>query len=720
MTEEQLSFLSYFDENIKPILDNTNSKLAFYGLGINTKFLLEHIESKYIAGLMDAEHTGEIFWGYPVLSHDDVLKKASCIIIVARPAYQNMIYRRISHLQSHGIKICNLYGITFMSEKDDAIIDVSYWRNSYTDLFTLAKKYDVISFDIFDTLITRRILLPYHVFDEVERKYLQTHNIHIPFRTLRYESELKAGKLKKAPSLDDIYYILAKEIGEEIASQLKDLEIKEEFDLLIPRYDMLKLFRACQREAIHKIILVSDMYFNSQQLTDILQHCGYEGWNELLISCEYGKTKQHGDLFTLLKNQFPQTSILHIGDNSESDVSMPIKYGIDTHQIYSSYELLAHSPSKTVLDKISGIPSAKLLGIFCADACNSPFALHDGKGYLDVQSYRKLGRTYLGPVFLCFIIYMLHILKDIKSPFLLLGARDGYIIKKLLDILHKAKPTLVLPPYSYFLISRRAVTLPTLLSEDDVFSSLNGLTGKISVRKIMDERFSLKIDDDQILELPVQYPLLCNIVKTYTGDILRLANKERINYLRYINGQFDLVNKNIVLFDSMSSGTIPVNLQKLLQRNITLLTMCYFNQGKSADINIKTMLDYNSLIMDDNHPGHFMARYFMLIESIMTSRDGQFIHIDDQGCPVFADNLNTIRLAALEELWEGIIEYVIEYFDMINVSSKAEYQSLLGMADNIFSELVSGHIILNEQQKQIFVNDAYYTGGSRLNLWKII
>ena len=104
----------------------------------------------------------------------------------------------------------------------------------------------------------------------------------------------------------------------------------------------------------------------------------------------------------------------------------------------------------------------------------------------------------------------------------------------------------------------------------------------------------------------------------------------------------------------------------------------------------------------------------------MTSRDGQFIHIDDQGCPVFADNLNTIRLAALEELWEGIIEYVVEYFDMINVSSKAEYQSLLGMADNIFSELVSGHIILNEQQKQIFVNDAYYTGGSRLNLWKII
>ena len=116
--------------------------------------------------------------------------------------------------------------------------------------FYKIKKYEYISFDIFDTLIRRNINSPTEIFDIVELVYNRTHTKKIKnFKKDRIESELEARKNKKnfeeEITLDDIYNYMNRKINDNISQELKNIEIETEYKMSNKNNDIINLYNEC-------------------------------------------------------------------------------------------------------------------------------------------------------------------------------------------------------------------------------------------------------------------------------------------------------------------------------------------------------------------------------------------------------------------------------------------------------------------------------------------
>ena len=121
---------------------------------------------------------------------------------------------------------------------------------------------DIVSFDVFDTLITRKVLHPTDVFSLVSLFAEQRMIISFDFRELRLEAEksLAESEFKNSYSILDIYKEIAQRgnLTEEDASQLLGIELEAEEKLVVPRKDVQELFLNLYNSG-KKLILDSDM-----------------------------------------------------------------------------------------------------------------------------------------------------------------------------------------------------------------------------------------------------------------------------------------------------------------------------------------------------------------------------------------------------------------------------------------------------------------------------
>ena len=146
--------------------------IVLYGIGVNTKAILTEIHDPNIIGLMDPLSEGSIVLGKPVLSVAEASQQAGLIVIVARPTVVPIIFDRIRDLEvTHHIPIYNIEGKRLIEEEETLFSsDLPYWNCSSEALKQKIATADVVSFDIFDTLIARDVLRPVDLFVFLERK----------------------------------------------------------------------------------------------------------------------------------------------------------------------------------------------------------------------------------------------------------------------------------------------------------------------------------------------------------------------------------------------------------------------------------------------------------------------------------------------------------------------------------------------------------------------
>ena len=145
--------------------------IILYGLGINTKLILDNLSGFRIVGLMDPDRIGDTVMGLPVLSPQEVPGRANIIIIIARLNVVEIIYERIANLeQKHGVAIYDING-NRPGQKHPAIPIASFvdWKCTANELINQISAHDLITFDIFDTLIMRKVVFPRHIFDIVDK-----------------------------------------------------------------------------------------------------------------------------------------------------------------------------------------------------------------------------------------------------------------------------------------------------------------------------------------------------------------------------------------------------------------------------------------------------------------------------------------------------------------------------------------------------------------------
>ena len=210
------------------------------------------------------------------------------------------------------------------------------------------KKYKYIFFDIFDTILKRKVE------PEFTKKIWSNHIVKrfnlnisiIELYNLRNALETKLGAMSKEDyefKYNDLIKAIHKELNlkipfSEFLDICVDIEVEIESSVLIPNSNVLDIIKELNK-ASKKVYCVSDMYLSKDMLTKIFTNLGIiKYFDDIFVSCEYLKNKKSGKLYDIvLKTIKAKTSeCLMIGDNKSSDYEIPKSKGIDSINIDSS------------------------------------------------------------------------------------------------------------------------------------------------------------------------------------------------------------------------------------------------------------------------------------------------------------------------------------------------------------------------------------------------
>ncbi|MGU8265167.1 HAD family hydrolase [Clostridium perfringens] len=437
----------------------------------------------------------------------------------------------------------------------------------------LIENNEVISFDIFDTLIKRNINRPTDIFGLVEVLYNKDNNKKINFKKDRILAERKARlcNSREDITLDDIYNNFKKDYNDSDLKELKELEKKIEVSMCIGNEKVIEAFNYA-KSLNKKVIIVSDMYLTRDVIEDILNKNGVVGYDDIYISSEYGLTKHTGNLFKYVcdKNKFLADRMLHIGDNIGSDINQAKKFGINTFHIKESGE---GTLSKKILNKIDDKFSKKDIYENIIDILvkyNS-----ENKDYM-----YKYGYGVLGPILYGFLDYIHKDSIKKRVEHIYFFSRDGYLLKKAYDKYYFSDNKI---ESSYLYVSRKSLVTPMIKESDsieEVFDKL-GIKVPISVSSFFDrflrdssimrpivERYYESYND--ILDINKEYQKVNNLYKDSKEILFKEIKKQRLLLEKYLIQENINKYNNIGIMDLGWRGSLQFNL-------INILNECKFN-----------------------------------------------------------------------------------------------------------------------------------------------
>lgn len=285
---------------------------------------------------------------------------------------------------------------------------------------------DVVSFDIFDTLIVRLYRKPTDLFAHLEES-----TGFSGFKQARVlaEQEARNDALKK-----DVHEITLDEIYEYIHPSYRNLVEKEiEMECLMCKAnpEMLEIFHyAIARKK--RVFISSDMYLPKEVIERILNNNGYRGYEKLLLSSSTLRPKATGEMYEDLITQsgVDPRRILHIGDNFLTDYEVAKKNGIESWY----YEPI----QETYGDDLNSAFFA------CVNhRANTDIALSMLKMVTAIDEYKtnrsyweRFGFKYIGIIAYAYVRWLKSRFdaEQINRAFFML--RDGYIFKRVFDALY--------------------------------------------------------------------------------------------------------------------------------------------------------------------------------------------------------------------------------------------------------------------------------------------
>lgn len=573
----------------------------------------------------------------------------------------------------------------------------------------LKKNYDVISFDIFDTLITRLVYEPDDLFRLMERKIRNNYGISVDYLAIRKEAERIAWE--ENGDYCNIHHIYDKlhsvsEFTAEESAELKQMEIDLEYELCIPRQDVLDLYNRLL-QAGKTVVLISDMYLTAPIISRMLEKCGYTGYADLWISCEKGKRKDRDTIWDDFLEKYGSFRTIHIGDNPHSDCQIIGDRRRDYLLLLSSVQQFRFSKQ---YDKYAGfvntsVENSLALGIFVNQCLyNSPFALNE-KGISSIKTIENVSKGIFAPVLLKYIDY-LHRTSNADTKLLFLS-REGYFLEKLYEkycnVFQEKEREHV-----YFMTSRRATSVAQIQQFSDIQELFKTkYSGKLST--LLKERFGLdniRGKSDEIISLPDDTAKVMKVLLEYVPDILEVARREKELYLKYISQTLgdDIDWEKVTLVDVGYSGTIQYYLMKILE---TKLDGCYMASGYVMK---PDLLDgtYRSPYTFWRDKSFINAQLFL--EAVTAAPHGQVVK--------FRENAGKIEVVYKPEkkiygekaalLQRHVYEY-LEFMGNILCDIHPRFDGAL--AECMFSEILRKGLLDSSLRGAFCVNDGYCSDG---------
>ena len=388
-------------------------RTALYGLGTETEKALRELEPDYqIVGLLDSFKEDGWLYGKPIISLSKTVEVGvKLIIVAARPGSCRAIAKKIGQLcRQNGIGLLDIRGRDLLEIRKVTYHFPETGGVTKRELREKIQRAEIVSFDLFDTLVMRQTLYSEDIAEYVNRS-LQEQGVFIEgFSQRRLESEKELSKLA-APTLKEIYEnMLAKlacgdidrsltedlDFGDVSAERLADLEWKIDLRFMVPREEVCSLFRETVSGG-KKVYIVSDTYYSKNQLIEILKKCKITEYADILDSSEY-KTGKRQNLFDLLRDRERERTCLHVGDDIVADVECAHDKGFETCRLPGGLELLESVGYLGLAGHMDTLSERLKTGIFVAKLFNSPFQFENKDKPIGIRDAYDVGYLLCGPL----------------------------------------------------------------------------------------------------------------------------------------------------------------------------------------------------------------------------------------------------------------------------------------------------------------------------------
>lgn len=297
--------------------------------------------------------------------------------------------------------------------------------------------FKIISFDIFDTLLTRRVVHPHGVFYGVQKNLLKTATFRPEFINrfvrIRMDAEATAKKRfqKSQANFKEIYRVICDDnaLTDDDQETLMAMEFALELDAIRPIVTMIELLKKARTRS-EKIIFTTDMYLDSEHIQKLLCHINvYQNQDTIYASSDLNRTKASGHLFKYIleRENCKPGEILHIGNNYAIDIIPAEQCGLAT-LYYNKTDNTRYEETLGGGGFNPGITSY----FFQQFAGATRLArLQNHELTPGEEAYADIGSNVAGPLFYAFVSQILVKAKQNGLKRLYFVARDGQILFKI-------------------------------------------------------------------------------------------------------------------------------------------------------------------------------------------------------------------------------------------------------------------------------------------------
>ncbi|MCM1222183.1 MAG: HAD hydrolase-like protein [Lachnospiraceae bacterium] len=667
-----------------------NEKIAIYGLGTETERLLNEIGREFqIIGLLDGYREDGILYDKPIIPLKYAIEcQVKLIIVVARPGSCRAIFKRIGAvcmenkiavIDVRGKDLCDLKKVSYYFKGADGI--------SRECLVKHVDENDVVSIDLFDTLIMRQTLFPTDIFDIMECRLKEKGMIIKDFSGRRMASEKHLAKFK-APTLVEIYsymkstYLLPEMIPEELA----ELEWSIDYELALPRQEMCDFCDEIHEKG-KEIYIVSDTFYTKEQLIKLLEKCNIKFYTDIFASCEY-KTAKTEELFERVKDRISEKKCIHIGDDQVSDIESARKHGFSAYRICSGIDLLEMAGYLGLWDNMEGLSNRIKIGMFVSKLFNSPFQFENEEQKISVKSAYDIGYLLFAPMISDFVIWFEEQVQDYGISNVWLCARDGYLIKKMYDKLHGDKDSV------YFLTSRTAAIGAGVENEEDI-KYVREMKFSGTVEEELQERFGISLQAEM-----APGDRKAGSLMDYSHTILSKAVVNRRNYHKYMEG-LHIKEGDIAFFDFVAKGTSQMYIRKLVDNHLKGFYFLQLEKEYMQDKGLDILAFYDEKAAENSE----IYENYYILETMLTSPMPSVREFDEQGRPCYAHETRKEEdILCMQEAQEGILDYFMAY---MNICPKSEIK-INRRIDEIFLSLIHSIDVLDKYFIGLTVEDQFF------------
>lgn len=536
------------------------------------------------------------------------------------------------------------------------------------------------SFDVFDTLITRNTATPQGIFALMQNKLMsdiQYEGISCYIKENFYQLRIHAEELARLHyqrngtedvTLEHIYGAMGTTgcISSEEQALLAELERETECANVIGIRENIEKVKSLLA-ANQKVILISDMYLDEKTIRKMLTAADriFKGIS-LYVSSEHKQGKYSRNLYKKVKarerrEEEEYGNWMHCGDNPHCDIAAANALGISTLQFAYEQLMPIEKAKLSIHETDCGVQ-------LCIGAARNVRLHHQLSGPA------AIGCSVAGPILFPYVQWILETSRCRGINRLYFIARDGFLLKKIADILIE-KCNLAISTY-YIYGSRKVWRMPSYDGEKGNLRNLLSWSYPQRITSFHKLAEVLRISYEELMDfLPdecrkeageISYPALCACIMTLEENpafrcfLYQAQQQDKKLVQQYLRQELELSDDNFAFVDLGGGGLTQGCLAEIMKDFYAKPVQTFF--FKMDRVNLMSNCIYYNFLPSK-------LKNDLVIEMISRASHGQtdgYVEVEGKVVPVLKAGEGAAIVAhGYDAYVDGIAKFTHMYADLV-------------------------------------------------------